>query len=173
MANNVATASSMPSDQVDLHLEFRTLSMLLNAVTTINRKQPSEQPQAYDQKYYTRAERTSSHNLALNAIATILVREPCDVVAAVAHCASRYEPLQVYAMHDGEQADAAQGNSAVQSLLSKFAFIGNPDKKKPNKNFTKSLKSGHIQGTVYEKAKPGLSHYHLISDLHWNCLHIT
>ena len=171
MANNVASASS--SDQVDLHLEFRTLSMLLNAVTTINRKQPSEQPQAYDQNYYTRAERTSSHDLALNAIATILVRGPRDVVAAVAHGPSQYEPPHVYVMHDGEQADAAQGNLAVQSLPSKFALITNPDKRKPNKKFTKSLKSGNIQGTLYEKAKPGLSHYHLISDSHWNCLHIT
>jgi len=169
MANNVGSAAStVPSDQVDPYLEFRTLSMLFNAVTTINRKQPSELSQAYDQQYYTRSERTSWHDLALNAVATILVRDSREV-AVVAHGASQYEPLQIYAMQDGEWADAAQGNSAKQSLRSKIA---NPDEKQPNQTFPKHFKLSNKPKAIYEKAKPGKSHYHLISDSHWNCLHI-
>ena len=172
MANNVGSAAStVPSGQVDLHLEFRTLSMLFNAVTTINRKQPSEVSQAYDEQYYTRSERTSRHDLALNAVATILVRDSREVVAVVAHSASQYEPLRIYAMQDGERADTAQGNSAKQSLRSKITSLGNPDKK-PNLKFPKHFKLSNKPKTIYENAKPGKSHYHLISESHWDCLDI-
>jgi hypothetical protein len=172
MANNVGSAAStVPSNQ-DLHLEFRTLSMLFTAVTTINRQQPSELPQAYDQQYYTRSERSSWQDLALNALATILVREAREVVAVVAHSASEYEPPKIYAMQDGESADVAQGDSAVQSLLSKITLIANPDRKKPNQKFPKYFKRSNKPKPIYEIAKPGESHYGLISDSHWDCLDI-
>jgi hypothetical protein len=172
MANNVGSAAStVPSGQVDLHLEFRTLSMLFDAVTTINRKQPSELSQVYDQQYYTRSERTSRHDLALNAVATILVRDSREV-AIVAHGASQYEPLQIYAMQDGERADAAEGNSAKQSLRSKITSFANSDKKQPKQKFQKHFKLLNKPKAIYEIAKPGKSHYHRISDSHWNCLDI-
>jgi hypothetical protein len=169
MVNNAA--STVPSDQVDPHLEFRTLSMLFNAVTTINRKQPSEPPQAYDEKYYTRSERTSWHDVALNAVASILVRDAREVVAVVAHGASQYEPLQIYAMQDGGRADVAQGDSAVQSHLSEITALANPDKKR-NQKIPKRIKLLNKPEPIYEISKPGNSHYDLISDSHWKCLDI-
>jgi hypothetical protein len=172
MANNVGSASTWSSDQVDPHLEFRTLSMLFTAATTINRDQPSEITQVYDQQHYTRSERTSWHDRALNAIATILVRAPREVVAVVAHGASKYEPPQIYAMQNREGADVAQGDSAVQSLLSKFTILSNPDKKKPNKKFKDFLKLSNKPKSIYENADPGESHYTSISDSHWDCLDI-
>jgi hypothetical protein len=166
MANIVGSAApTVPSGQVDLHLEFRTLSMLFNAITTINRKQPSEPSQAYDQQCYTRSERTTWHDLALNAVATILVRDSREVVAVVAHDASQ-------SMQDGERADAAQGDSAVQSLPSKITVLANPDRKKPNQKFPIHLKVSNKPKPIYVKANPGQSRYPLISDSHWNCLDI-
>src|SRR5882672_3054955 len=173
MENDVGSApSTVPSDRVDPHLEFRTLSMLFTAVTTINRNQPSKLSQAYDQQHYTRSERTSWHDLALNAIATILVRDAREVVAVVAHGASKYEPPQIYAMQDREWADAAQGDSAVQSLLSKSTILSNPDRKSPNKKFKNYFKLSNKPKPIYKKADAGESHYKLISDSHWDCLDI-
>ena len=171
MENDVGSApSTVPSDRVDPHLEFRTLSMLFTAVTTINRNQPSEQSQAYDEQYYTRSERTSWQDLALNAIATILVQDAREVVAVVAHGASKYDPPKIYAIQGRESADAAQGDSAVQSLLSKITLLANPDRKEPNQKFPKNIKTSKKQKLIYETAKPGESHYGLISDSHWDCL---
>jgi hypothetical protein len=125
----------------------------------------------YDQQHYTRSERTSWHDLALNAIATIFVRAPRKVVAIVAHGASKYEPPQIYAMQNREGADAAQGDLAVQSLLSKFTILSNPDKKL-NKKFNDFLKLSNKPKSIYENADPGKSHYMSISDSHWDCLNI-
>ena len=158
-----SAASAVPN-QVDPHLEFRTLSMLFNAVTTINRKQPSELPQAYDSKYYTRTERTSWHDRALHAFATILMRDPREVVAVVAHVSSPHDPLHVYAMQEEEGVDAVQGDSTVQSLMAKITTLANPDKKR--------RKGSKGTTPIYEQARPGKSHYPCISGSHWDCLNI-
>jgi hypothetical protein len=160
MAKRVGSA--VPN-QVDPHLEFRTLSMLFNAVTTINRKQPSELPQAYDPKYYTRTERTSRHDLALHAFATILIRDPREVVAVVAHVPSRHEPLHVYAMQEEKRVYAVEGDSTVQSLMSKISALANPDKRRKGSK-------GPIP--IYKEAPLGTSNYPRISGSHWDCLNI-
>jgi hypothetical protein len=142
-----STVPQVQSDQVDLHLEFRTLSMLFTAVTTINRGQPSLASQQYEEKYYTRAERSGQRELALNALATILVRGGMEVVAVVA------DGLQVYAMQDEEQADTT------------------PPDKGFAKNFIKKKKKNKEESPIYTKAETG-EPYSIISDSVWRCLHI-
>jgi hypothetical protein len=72
------------SDVPLLH-EFHSLSMLLAATTTINRGQPRQPPQPASEKYRGSLEWSSnSHELALNAIATLLVRAH-EVVAVIGH----------------------------------------------------------------------------------------
>ena len=77
MAKNVGSAASTVPNQVDPHLEFHTLSMLFNGVTTINRKQPSELPQAYNNlKYYTKTKQTSWTTLPCMHLPLSLCRTP-------------------------------------------------------------------------------------------------
>jgi hypothetical protein len=92
------------SDVPLLH-EFRTLSMLLAATTTINRGQPSEPPQPASEKYRGSFERSSnSRELALNAIATLLVRAH-EVVAVVGH-----DSQHVFAMQNEVPEDHGKGS---------------------------------------------------------------
>jgi len=154
------------SSDHDPHLEFRTLSMLFTAVSTINRGQPSQPSRPYDEKYYTKAERGSRRELALNAVATILVRNT-KVVAVLDHGPSQHEPYQIYAMEDGERADTMQDEDKSSFLLSKITAI---NRKKPDQGFPKTTKKQ--RKPLYVIAKPGESHYNLISGSHWNCLKI-
>jgi hypothetical protein len=161
------------SSDYDPHLEFRTLSMLFTAVSTINRGQPSQPSRPYDEKYYTKAERNSRRELALNAVATILVRNN-EVVAVVDHGPSQHEPhYHMYAMQDGERADTMQDGDKSSFLLSRISALANPNKKKPDQGFPNATKRSKKQTKpLYVIAKPGQSHYRLISGSHWNCLKI-
>jgi hypothetical protein len=156
------------SSDYDPHLEFRTLSMLFTAVSTINRGQPSQPSRPYDEKDYTTAERYSRRELALNAVATILVRNT-EVVAVVDHGPSQHDGYHIYAMSDGERADTMQ-NEDKSSLRSRISALANPIGKRSDPNTTKCSKKQ--KKPLYVIAEPGQSHYHLISGLHWNCLKI-
>ena len=160
------------SSDYDPHLEFRTLSMLFTAVSTINRGQPSQPSQPYDEKYYTKKEWSSRRERALNAVATILVRNT-KVIAIVDHGPSQHEPYQIYAMQDGERADTMQDGVKSSFLGSKISALANPNRKKPDQGFPDTTKLFKKQKKpLYVIAKPGESHYCLISESHWNCLKI-
>jgi hypothetical protein len=139
--------------------------MLLTAITTINRGQPSEPPQPYDEKYHGSYERPSnSRELALNAIATLLVRYH-EVFAVVAHSSQ-----QVFAMQDGAQVDhKEQDDSRLSAFISKALnvyAVANPNKKKPYQYFSR------LESCYCKIAEHGTSHYNLISDSNWDCLTI-
>ena len=160
------------SSDHDLYLEFRSLSMLFAAVSTINRGQPSQPSRPYDEKYYTKEERCSRRELALNVVATILVRNT-EVVAVVDHGPSQHEPHHIYAMQDGERADTMQDGVKSSFLGSKTSAVANPFRKKPDQGFPNTTKHSKKQRKpLYMIAKPGESHYRLISESHWNCLKI-
>jgi hypothetical protein len=143
--------------------------MLLAATTTINRGQPSEPPQPASEKYRGSFERSSnSCELALNVIATLLVRAH-EVVAVVGH-----DSQHVFAMQNEVTEDHGKGSdSYLQALVSKafpiipkISIVTNPNKKKPSQHFPGDQKSQCVI------AKPGISHYDLISNSHWDCLTI-
>lgn len=154
----------VPSDE-ELRQEFRALSMLLTAATTINRGQPSEPSQLPSEKYRGSFERTSNpRELALNAVATLLVR--CDEsIAVVGH-----DSQQVFAMQDEVREDREGREESRFPIgfpsIPKLSTITSPNRKKPSQHFPKDEIS---QCAI---AKPGKSHYNLISDSNWKCLTI-
>jgi hypothetical protein len=150
----------VPSDE-ELRQEFRALSMLLTAATTINRGQPSEPSQLPSEKYRDSFERTSNpRELALNAVATLLVR--CDEsIAVVGH-----DSQQVFAMQDEVREDRGGREESRFPSIPKFSIITNPNRKKPSQHFPEDEIS---QCAI---AKPGKSHHNLISDSNWKCLTI-
>ena len=96
---------SHTNSDIPLLHEFRTLSMLLAATTTINRGQPSEPPQPASEKYRGSFERSSnSCELALNAIAILLVRAH-EVVAVIGH-----DSQHVFAMQNEVPEDHGKGS---------------------------------------------------------------
>jgi hypothetical protein len=143
--------------------------MLLTAATTINRGQPSEPPQPADEKYRGSFERPSnSRELALNAIATLLVRAH-EVVAVIGH-----DSQHVFAMQNEVREDHGERSDLyLQALVSAafpripiFPSITNSIGKKPSQHCPKDQKSHCVI------AKPGKSHYDLISASNWDCLTI-
>jgi hypothetical protein len=158
------------NSEVPLLHEFRTLSMLLAAAATINRGQPSEPPQPASEKYRGSFEQSSnSRELALNAIATLLVRAD-EVVALVGH-----DSQHVFAVRNQEPEDhRKESDSYLQALVSKafpsipnISFVANPNRKKPSKHFPPGDTTS--QCVI---AKPGISHYSRISNSNWDCLTI-
>ena len=160
------------SSDYDPHLEFRTLSMLFTTVSTINRGQPSQPSRPYDEKYYTKKERSSRRERALNAVATILVRNT-EVVAVVDHGPSQHEPYQsMLCRTESGRIRRRMGSNHLfwdpKSVPSQIQ-IGRSQIRgfRTLQNFSKSKKK-----PLYVIAKPGESHYCLISESHWNCLKI-
>ena len=161
--------SLVPQGSSDTLLEFRTLSMLLTAVTTINRGQPSEPRQLNNLS----SKRLKERDLALNAVAAILVRGH-EIIAVSAQDPSSDQPLQIYAMQDGpkgskERDDSSQCSSRLWKFgsLPPITAITNSDKFKPDRNF-----QGRKKNFQYAMVNKGDSFYDLISNSHWKCLNI-
>ena len=150
------------SNVTPLH-EFCTLSMLLATVTTINRGQPSEQPQPASEKYRGSSEWSSKpSNLALHVIATLLVRES-EIVAVVGH-----DSQQVFAVQNEEpKVHEQESNSNTQTWFSKaYSIVTNPNREELNQHFPEDQESQCVI------AEAGRSHYNLISNSNWDCLTI-
>jgi hypothetical protein len=120
---------------VMLRREARTLSILLTLVTSINNQSHPTLPMSFEERYFGTFEKNQpNRSIALNAIATILVRN-FEIVAVMAHDPQKpplfeneQDPLDLLAVLDEDWKE--EELVEIQTIISKgFSALANPDTK--------------------------------------------